>query len=104
MLHHRTEDHVVQIALPGKERAVLKDHDAVRPGIRLRHLGRAQYLAVHDDSSRGDLMKAGDRIEQRGLAAARRTHDHADLARLDLERAMIDREHRSAARVVYLAN
>src|SRR5438105_404346 len=102
MLHHRTEDHVVQIALPGKERAVLKDDDAVRPGIRLRHLGRAQHLAVHDDSARGDLMKAGDRIQQRRLAAAGRTHDHADLARLDLERAMIDGEHLSSAGAVAL--
>src|SRR5439155_10225518 len=61
-----------------------------------------EHLAVHDDAARGDLVKPGNGIEERRLSAARRPDDHADLARLDLERAMVDRHHRRALRVVHL--
>ena len=101
-LHHRTEDHVLQIAFPRKERAVLKHDDAVRARVRLRLFGRAQHFAVHHDAARRDRVKAGDRIEQRRLAATRRADDHANLARIYLERAVIDGEHRSAVGVVHL--
>ena len=49
-----------------------------------------------------DLVKSGDGVEQRRLAAARRADDHADLAGVDVERAVIDRHHRGAVRIVDL--
>jgi hypothetical protein len=58
-------------------------------GLGLGPLGRAQHLVVEQDAPGRDVVKAGDRVQQRRLAAAGRSHDHADLARLDVERAVV---------------
>ena len=50
----------------------------------------------------GDVVKSGNRIEQRGLAATRGTDDDAELARCDLNRAIVHGQDIHAVRVVNL--
>ena len=54
------------------------------PGSALRLAGPAQQLAVEVIAPDGDAVEAGDGVEQRRLAAARRADDHADLAGRDV--------------------
>ena len=87
-LHHRTERHVLQVGLPREQRAVLEHHHAVGPGLGLGLVRPAQHVAVEIDRAAGDVVEAGDGVEQRGLAAARGPDDHADLAGADVEAAV----------------
>ena len=103
-LHDRAERDVLQVRLPRKKRAVLEHHDAVGPGVGLRSCGAAEHVAVEIDGAAGDVVKAGDGVEQRRLAATRRPDDHADLAGADVERAVGHRLHRALAREVNLVH
>jgi hypothetical protein len=62
-LHHRPEDHVLEVALPREQRPVLEHDDTIRSGIRFRLLRRAQDFAVHHDTTRRDRVEAGDRVQ-----------------------------------------
>ena len=85
-LHHGSVGDVVEHRAPREQRAVLEDHDAVaaRP--------RRQRVAVEQDPPGGQAVEAGDRVQQRGLAAAGRADEHVQLAGLDVERAGLERD------------
>ena len=102
-LDHRAEGHVLEHREPGEKRAVLEDHDAVGTGGRLL-VRVAEHLAVEKNLARGDAVEAGDGVEQGGLAAARRPHDHAELAGLDFHGAVVHGQNLGAVRIVDLGD
>ena len=68
----------------GEQPEVLEHHarssgaaGAAAPGV-----GRSDVLAVEVDLAERGLDPAGQAAHEGGLAAARRAHDHEDLARL----------------------
>jgi hypothetical protein len=49
-------------------------------------------------------MKASDGVQQRGLAAARGADDHAEFARRDIDRTVIDSQNVDAFGIIDLAD
>src|SRR6185503_19970988 len=78
-------------ALPGKQREVLKHDAAIGAGLGHRP-------AVDPDGTALDRQEAADQIEQGGFAAARRAEQRQELALADLDRHVVERQHRRAAR------
>ena len=103
-LDHRTIGNVLGQRLPWKQGALLENHDAVGTLIGQRLAWTAQQFAVEPDLARRDRMEAGDGVEQRGLSAARRPHDHAELAWRNLHRAMVDGHHVDALGIVHFSD
>src|SRR5204862_3642319 len=100
--HRGTEGDILEVGLPGKQGAVLEYDDAIRSRLGFRMGGVAQDFAVEGDGARGDLVEAGDRVQQRRLAATGGADDHADLAGFDVEAAVVDGHHGGAVRIVDL--
>ena len=69
------------------EQRVVLEHepDLALAGVRVRHVA-----AVQRDAAVIDLGQAGDRAQQRALAAAARSEQHEKLAVLDVERDVVD--------------
>ncbi len=53
---------------------------------RLRRMQAGDRAAVDADLADGDRLQPGDRVEQRGLAAAGRADEDEEAALLDLQR------------------
>ncbi len=70
----------------GIERVGLEDHGEAAP-CRRQLVGP---LAVDADLAAADLFEPGDHPQERGLAAARGAHEHAELALLDPEVDAVD--------------
>src|SRR5262249_1405054 len=86
-----SKKHVPQHAAPAEERFIklLKNQDEV--------LWRtADRVALHDDSSRRGSDQAGDRHEQSGLAATRRSNEGNKLSCFHLARYIGNRRRRLA--------
>ena len=82
-------DRDVVLDLQVREQADLLDRVAdVAP--QLRRVAVAHRLAVEQDVAARGLDHAVDHPHQRGLAAAGRAHQHADLARRDRQRQLFD--------------
>src|SRR6185437_1743921 len=77
--------------LPGIEREILEDDTAIRPR-------RAHRRPRHGDAAGLDRDEAAEEIEQRALATARRPEQRQELLVFDLERDVIERQHRLATR------
>jgi hypothetical protein len=76
----------------GVERVALEDHrDVALPRCELRHVAVADQ-----DGARGRLFEAGDDPKQRRLAAPGRADEHHELAVLDLQLDVVDRDHATA--------
>ena len=87
--HLETERHVVAHAHARIERVGLEHHgDAAVLGLLPGDVALAD-----PDLPAADLEQAGDRVEQRGLAAARRPEQHDELALLDLEIEAVEHPH-----------
>ena len=76
------------IVIPGKERAFLEDEGDL--GGQRRAVHRA---AADRDAAGGGLEEAADDVEQRALAAARRTEQADEFAAADVERNVVERQH-----------
>ena len=70
---------------------MLEDDAAIRPRTRHRR-------AFDADGAGLDRQETADEIEQRRLAAARGTEQRDELARRNVERDLVEREHLAAAR------
>ena len=77
------------------ESVVLKDHrDVTRPR---RQVG--DVAGVDQDRPLGDVLEPGDHSQQGGFAAPRRADEDKELARVDLERHVVDGEHVAGKRL-----
>ena len=74
----------------GEDGVVLEHH----AGVAAMRRQRVDALAAETDLAGGEVGEAGDRAQQRGLAAARRPEQRKELAVLDLERHVVDGAHR----------
>jgi hypothetical protein len=74
----------------GKQ-ADLLDH-VPDPAPELHGVGPGDVLLADEDPSAGGLDEAVDHLEGGRLAAARRAHEHADLALPDVEAEGVDRD------------
>src|SRR5476651_2652049 len=93
-LHFQSERDISQRRAPGKQlRKVLK-HDAAI------HSMSGHGLAADADLSAGRHEKPRDDIEQRRLAAARRTHETQKFGLLDVEAYALHALHLAGGRVV----
>ena len=81
---------------------MLKHHHALRAGAR-RDAGPAERSTVKQYFAAGEMVEAGDGIEQGALAASGRTDDGDEFAGADFRAAIFERDHCRASRVVNLA-
>ena len=85
-LHLEPERHVLGHRHVREERVAL-EHDA-EPALGRLH--RQKIAALQPDRARRRLDEAGDHLQGRGLAAARRAQQRHELALLDAERQAVD--------------
>src|SRR5579871_6002763 len=81
----RAEFDILAHGLPGEQRIVLEYDTAFRTGC-------TDHRAVHRDIPCSRLGKASDHVEDRAFTATRRTDNAYELAALDVERYVGDRE------------
>ena len=74
---------------PRKQGVVLKDDAAIRTGALDRDAVEQRLPGV-------GLFESGKNVEQGGLSAAARTEQRQELARLDVEREAVERDHLGA--------
>src|SRR5262249_26742495 len=84
-------EHIAAHCLPRKQREMLKDDAAIRAG-------RGDRLALDEDRAGLRREETADEIEQRRLAAAGGSEQRYELTRADVERDLLEREHRPAGR------
>jgi hypothetical protein len=73
-----------------EQRVVLKHHaDAALLG-RQGHRGRADHAAFQRNRALAHRLQPGHGAQQRGLAAARRADEHADIAGLQIQGHAVD--------------
>src|SRR5262245_2486744 len=101
-LHHWTERHVLDNRLPGKQRTVLKHHDPIRSRLCARPAGPAQQCIIQINGPGRDAVEAGDRVQERGLAASRGPHHDRNLSGRNVERAIVHRTDTGRFRTVNL--
>src|SRR6185369_10639992 len=92
-----TERDVVEHAPVGQQAEVLEDHREAPPPelAELRLVGLPDVVAVEQDLAERRLDQAGEAADERRLTAARQAHDDEDLAGLDVERDVADRDRRA---------
>src|SRR5262249_16034596 len=84
--HAQPEGNVLGDGAMGKERVGLKDHAHVAP-VR----GHSRHVATADqDAPLIGRLKTGDEAQRRRLAAARWSKQRKELARMDIERYLIE--------------
>src|SRR5262249_32257172 len=81
--HLEAKFDVLPHGFPGKQRVLLEYHAAL--GARFSH-----GLAVDGDGAAGRPQKAGNGIEESGLAATRGADDRDELARLHMDMGVAD--------------
>src|SRR5262249_59368446 len=84
----RGDEDVLQPGQVGQQVEELEDEADViapEPG-QLRLAQAAEVGPTHGYAAGARLVKPGDEVEERGLAAARRSHDGRELAALDRQR------------------
>src|SRR5262249_53349040 len=92
-----------------RERYVRQGRSPRKGGLFLKHHSdgpalRPRRLAFELDRAVEATEEAADDVEQRGLAAARRADDGDELALLDVEGDMVDRDELAFRRLVALAD
>src|SRR4029077_14258782 len=85
VLHLHAELDVAADRQPGKQSELLEDQDAIGP----RTIHRR---AIHQNFPGGLWMQPRDQVQQRGLAASRRTDDAKKLSRLHFKIDFVERE------------
>ena len=93
--HAQAVSGVVPHRHPGEDRLALEHHGIFRPVRACRR--------VDLDGARGRRLQAGENAQQRRLPAARRTDDDEELARLDVDRDVVDGDQR-AERLLQIAD
>jgi len=93
--HLETEGDVVDHLAVGQQPEVLEDHrDLAAPGVEQRLVThRGDVLAVQLHSAGRRLDEPGEEAHECGLAGARETHHHEDLAGSDVEADVADADH-----------
>ena len=88
------ERDVVEHPPVGQQAEVLEDHREAPPAQLAKPLlaRLPDVLAVQLDRAERRLDEPGQAPDERRLAAAREAHDDEDLARLDVERDVVDRD------------
>ncbi len=86
LAHLQPEGHVVVHAHVRVERVVLEHHGDV--AVHRRKI--VDHFSVDADLAGADLLQPGDHAQRGGLAAARRAHQHDELAVADLEVDVLD--------------
>ena len=85
------DEHVVEHRQRREQREVLEGASDAEPGDAVRRHSQ-QILAVEHDTTAGRLVQAADAVEERGLAGAVRPDQRADLALLDREGEVGERD------------
>ena len=93
-LHLEAEGNVAERGAPRKKLGEILKHDAAV------HAVAGHGLAADADFAVGGVEKAGDDVEQRGLAAARRSHQAKKLGRFHVEAHARDARHGACGRIV----
>ena len=88
------EEHVHIDRLAVREREILVD-DLDPVPLRLAGAREADRLAVQDDLAGGRLVHAGDQLHERRLAGAVVADERDDLTGIDIERDLLERDHRA---------
>jgi hypothetical protein len=88
---HQAEGHVVEHAQVREHRVVLEHHaDRALVGAQV-----ADRLALEQDLAGVQWVKAGDRAQQRGLAAAARAEQREECAARDVDADVLQRDMRA---------
>src|SRR5262245_40553450 len=96
--HFEAKCDIAKCRAPRKElREVLKNNAAI-------HAAAGHRFAADADLAGDRRKKAGDDVEQRGLAATRRTDDADEFGRADLETDIPYARHFAAWRVIHKAD
>src|SRR5262245_31459553 len=93
-LHFEPEGDVAKRGTPGKELRKILEHDAAVGALA------ADSLTADADLAAGRREKSRDDVEQRGLAAARRTQQAKELRLLHVEADAVDAGDASGRRVI----
>ena len=93
-LHLQAEGHVSERGAPWKQLGEILEHDAAV------HAVAGDGLAADADLAGGGREKAGDDVEQRRLAAARRADQAEELRGLDVEADVLHAGDPAGGRVV----